>query len=380
MKTKQIVSLGIALFAMFFGAGNVVFPLALGREMGDSFPFALAGLFISGVLMPLIGVIACAFFEGDYKSFFGRIGFIPGELLALVCMITIGSLGAIPRTITLSHAAFSWYFPTLPLWLFTIIAGCIVLFFTLREGKVVDVIGKYLGPIKIVLLTSVIISGFFISSELKHTDFGAFKSFITGLFAGYDTLDLLGAIFFAKLIILSVGSEASKNKPLFIKNLIKAGAIGAGLLGIIYAGFMITSALHGASAGVVGRDQLIFALGDFLLGRLGILVSFTVAIACLTTAIALTAVFSDYVSSDLFRKKLSYKAAVVINVFITCAFANLGFEGVMKMIVPIAYICYPAMIVLCLVNIAYKTVGFKPVKIPVFLTLAATTLRYFGWF
>jgi LIVCS family branched-chain amino acid:cation transporter len=379
MTTKQIVSLGIALFAMFFGAGNVVFPLDLGRVMGDSVPFALLGIFLSGVLMPLIGVIACVLFEGNYKEFFRRIGYIPGELLALVCMVTIGSLGAIPRTITLSHASFSWYFPALPLWAFTILAGILVLFFTLREGKIVDVIGKYLGPIKIFLLTAVIISGFFTSSELIHTDFTALQSFTMGLFEGYGTLDLLGAVFFAKLIILSVGKEATRNKKVFITGLLKAGAIGAGLLGVIYSGFMITSALHGSQVAIVGRDQLIFALGDFLLGRLGILVSFTVAIACLTTAIALTAVFSDYVSNDLFRGKLSYKAAVIINVFITCAFANLGFEGVMKVIVPIAFICYPAMIVLCLVNIAYKTVGFKPVKIPVYATLAFTTLRFIGW-
>lgn len=379
MTTKQILSLGVALFAMFFGAGNVVFPLDLGRVMGDSIPFALLGLFLSGVLMPLTGVFACAFFEGDYKAFFHRIGYIPGELLTLVCMVTIGSLGAIPRTVTLSHAAFSWYFPAFPLWVFTIIAGIIILFFTLREGKVVDVIGRYLGPIKIFLLSSVIISGFFVPSALIHTDFTSLQSFAVGLFAGYGTLDLLGAIFFAKLIILSVGHEATVDKSAFLKGLLKAGAIGALLLGTVYSGFMITSALHGSQIPAVGRDQLIFALGDFLLGRLGILVSFTVAIACLTTAIALTAVFSDYVSNDLFRGRLSYKAAVVMNVFIICAFSNLGFEGIMKMVIPVALICYPALIVLSLVNIAYKTVGFKPVKIPVYVALAFSTLRYIGW-
>jgi LIVCS family branched-chain amino acid:cation transporter len=378
MKTKQIVSLGIALFAMFFGAGNVVFPLDVGRMMGDSVPLALVGLFLSGVLMPLVGVFACAFFEGDYKEFFGRIGTMPGELLILVCMLTIGSLGAIPRTLTLSHSAFSWYFPSFPLWIFTILAGIIILIFTLSEGKVVDVIGKYLGPIKIVLLSSVIISGFLTSSELIHTDFTAWQSFAVGLFEGYGTLDLLGAIFFAKLIILSVGEEAHVNKPEFLKGLLKAGVIGAGLLGIIYSGFMVTSAMHSSQIGVVGRDQLIFALGDFLLGRLGILVSFTVAIACLTTAIALTAVFSDYLSKDLLRGKISYKVAVVLNVFTICAFANLGFEGIMRVVVPIAAICYPSLIVLSLVNIAYKTVGFKPVKIPVYATFILTVARYIG--
>jgi LIVCS family branched-chain amino acid:cation transporter len=379
MTTKKIFSLGIALFAMFFGAGNVVFPLNLGRVMGDSIPFALLGLFLSGVLMPLIGVFACAFFEGDYKAFFGRIGYLPGELLTLICMVTIGSLGAIPRTITISHAAFSWYFPLFPRWVFSIIAGVIILFFTLREGKVVDVIGKYLGPIKIFLLSSVIISGFFAPSEMIHTQFGNLQSFVIGLFEGYGTLDLLGAIFFAKLIILSVGQESTADKSIFLRGLLKAGIIGALLLGSIYSGFMITSALHGSQVAIVGRDQLIFALGDFLLGRLGILVSFTVAIACLTTAIALTAVFSDYVSNDLFRGRLPYRVAVIMNVFIICAFSNLGFEGIMKMIIPVALICYPALIVLSLVNIAYKTIGFKPVKIPVYATLAFSTFRYIGW-
>jgi len=382
MKTTDIVSLGIALFAMFFGAGNVIFPLDLGRILGDQVVFGILGLFLSAVLMPLIGVFAGILYEGDYRSFFARLGKAPGELMTLICMITIGSFGAIPRILTVAHAAISWYYPSIPLWIFTIVAGLIILAATLKENNVVTVIGKFLGPIKIILLSSIIIAGFFTNGVLEHTSYSHLEGFWSGLIEGYSTLDLLGAIFFAKLILVSVKKDGHKNQRKLLIDLCKAGGIGAFLLGVMYIGFMLTSALHGQEVAFIGRKQLIFALGDFLLGRLGIVLGVTIALATLTTAIALIAVFADYVSTDLFRKKISYSTAAVMSVFAACAFANLGFEGVMNFIIPIAFICYPAMIVLSLLNISYKLFGFKPVKIPVFITLIATCLFawQFNWF
>jgi LIVCS family branched-chain amino acid:cation transporter len=379
MKIQQIFSIGVALFAMFFGAGNVVFPLDLGRTLGDNVWPAVFGLFLSGVLMPVIGVFAGVLFEGDYRAFFARIGAIPGELLTLVCMLTIGPIGATPRTLTLSHSGFAWYFPGLPLWLFTIIAGVIILALTLHKGRVLAIIGKFLAPIKIILLSLIIFAGFFATPMVPHTNFSSSESFWMGLFEGYGTLDLLVAIFLAKIIFAGLDKSLFDNRRKLLFDLFKAGCVGAFLLGIIYAGFMLTSSYHGLSVAAVSRDQLIFALGDFLLGRFGILASITVAVACMTTAIALTAVFADYVSTDLFKGKVSYKVAVIGSVFVVCCIANLGFEGIMKhFIVPVAFMCYPALIMLAVLNIAYKLFNFKPVKIPVFLTFVITVARYFA--
>lgn len=377
MKLSQIISIGVALFAMFFGAGNVVFPLDLGRVMGDQVIYALIGLFLSGVLMPIIGVFAGVLFEGNYRALFHKIGRIPGELLIGVCMLTIGPLGAIPRTLTLAHAGFAWYFPSFELWMFTLIAGIIILYFTLNKGGVVDAIGKLLAPIKISLLLTIIVAGILMAPSLEHVDISASEGFWRGLFEGYGTLDLMVALFFARLIFAGLDRQTIHSRSLMV-GLLQAGAIGAILLGLVYAGFMLTSAFRGAQIMDIGREQLVFALGDLVLGRLGIIASIAVAVACLTTAIALTAVFADYVSSDLFGNKISYKATVTVSVITICALANLGFEGVMQIIVPVAILCYPALIVLAVAGILNKTFGFDHIKVPVYMTFAGTVGLHIG--
>jgi len=377
MKFSQILSIGVALFAMFFGAGNVVFPLDLGREMGDQVIAALIGLFLSGVLMPIIGVFAGVLFEGNYRALFHKIGRVPGELLIGVCMLTLGPLGAIPRTLTLAHAGFAWYFPGFELWMFTVLAGIIILYFTLNKGGVVDAIGKLLAPIKITLLLTIIVAGVVMAPSLEHVDVSAAESFWKGLFEGYGTLDLMAALFFARLIFVGLDRKTIHSRSLMI-GLLQAGAIGAVLLGVVYGGFMLTSAFHGMQMVDISREKLVFALGDLVLGRLGIVASIAVAVACLTTAIALTAVFADYVSADLFGNKVSYKATVTMSVITICALANLGFEGVMQIIVPVAILCYPALIVLAVAGILNKLFGFEHVKIPVYVTFAGTVGLHLG--
>lgn len=375
----QVVSIGVALFAMFFGAGNVVFPLDLGRVLGDQVPVALLGIFISAVLMPLIGIFAGCVFDGDYKVFFERIGIWPGAILAFFCMVLIGPFGAIPRILTVSHGGLSWYFPNISLVLFTICAGALVLFFSLARANIVGIIGKYLGPLKVALLSLIIISGLFTPCVLVHTQVQPIQNFVRGFIEGYWTLDLLGAIFFARFVTGTLRKDAYSSPRALLADLFKAGALSAFLLGAIYAGFMLLGALQGARVpATVGREQLIYALADVLLGRWGVLSSFTVALACLVTAIALTAAFADYLSTMLFAGRLPYKAAVVFTVFVSSAFANLGFEGIMHAIAPVVKMCYPALIVLSLCNIAYKLWDMQWVKVPVYITLLVTIWYYYA--
>src|SRR3990172_2297492 len=111
MQKSKIVSVGLAIFAMLFGAGNVVFPLDLGRTVGAQVFFAVLGLTITGVIVPLIGLISAALFDGSYKKFLGMMGHIPGMFVALVCMLLIGPFGATPRCVSLSYAALQWHVP-----------------------------------------------------------------------------------------------------------------------------------------------------------------------------------------------------------------------------------------------------------------------------
>src|SRR5688572_23267278 len=134
MQKVKLFSVGLAIFAMLFGAGNVVFPLALGREVGDQVLFALLGLCVTAVLVPLLGLVSSMLFDGDYRKFLATAGSVPAAIVAFICMILIGPFGATPRCITLSYAALKWHMPQLSLFVFSLIAAVIIFIATIRKN------------------------------------------------------------------------------------------------------------------------------------------------------------------------------------------------------------------------------------------------------
>ena len=99
----ESLAIGLAMFSMFFGAGNIVFPLALGQYAGDQNFYGMLGLLLTAAFMPIAGVIAMILFDGNYRAFFGRLGRIPGFILALITISLLGPLGSTPRCIALSY-------------------------------------------------------------------------------------------------------------------------------------------------------------------------------------------------------------------------------------------------------------------------------------
>jgi LIVCS family branched-chain amino acid:cation transporter len=382
-KRFTIFALGLATFAMLFGAGNVVFPLALGREMGNMVFYAIAGFTLTAVIVPLLGLIAVMLFEGNYRQFLGTIGRIPGEFIAFLCMILIGPFACIPRCLVLSHASIQWHIPWLSLFAYSIIASSLVFAITLNKGRVIEILGKVLGPIKLTLLLSVAALGLISFSKFEPINIKPLQSFLKGFNDGYFTMDLLCTIFFSALIYAALKKHLSEEGKSSDKNLIISGLkvclIGGGLLGIVYIGFCLLAAMYGTHVYGVERAQLLSALTTYILGHgAGILANTTVAVACLTTAIALTTVFADYVFHEIFGGKYGYRYALLITTVITFAMTNLGFEGIMNAIEPIIVVFYPALIALCLVNIASKLWGFKYIKLVVFSTLFATLALKYG--
>ncbi len=380
MQTSRVIAVGLAIFTMLFGAGNVVFPLSLGRDMGSQVIFALAGLILTGVLVPVLGLISASLFDGNYKKFLGMAGGIPGALLALVCMLLIGPFGATPRCITLAHAAVAWHIPGVSLFVFSLIVAVLVFLATIKRSAIVDLFGRYLGPIKITLLLSIVIVGLFSSAKAPLSDIPALAGFLKGFNEGYLTLDLIATIFFSGLIISSIkarngGTMTSHQVMMFA---LKAGLIGGTLLGLVYSGFCILAAKYGVFVAGVEKEQLLSALASLVLGeRATMLANATMAVACLTTAIALTAVFADYLAHQLFFGRIKYAYALLLTVTANFIMTNLGFAGLARVIEPMAVLCYPALIVLSLANIAHVLADFKYVKHLVLATFAMTVLLKF---
>ncbi len=377
MNFANIISVGFAIFAMLFGAGNVIYPLMLGRDCGDKIWFALLGFLVTAVLVPLIGLVATMLCDGQYKKLLGSLGRIPGALIALVCMILIGPFALTPRTITVAHAAVKLYFPSFSIFYFSLISGGLIFLATIKRSKIMDILGTVLGPLKVGLLFVVIVKGLLQPHELLPAAASSMSNFFTGMTTGYATGDLLGVIFFSGLIFsgLRKGEDGPPNyKKLAMMGLL-AGLVGAFLIGAVYVGFSLVAAFNGVQIANVADGDIFSELSRIVLGNVGgFLPNITVAISCFATAVALTSVFAIYLQKEVLMDKLSYPVALGITVAISTVMSNLGFSGIMKVTMPVISLIYPALLVLALVQSAHVLFGFKWIKTPVFVTFVVTVL------
>ena len=374
---KKVLTTGFAMFAMLFGAGNVVFPLILGRDSGHQLFFGLLGFCMTAVIVPLLGLVAVMLHHGYYKCLLAPLGKIPAFLIIASCMILLGPLAMTPRCVTISYAAIKSYLPAVPIWIFS--GGCAVLIFlcTIKNSFIIDLLGKFLGPLKIKLLLFVIIKGIFAPVAMMPVALTKMEGFRLGLLSGYGTCDLIAIIFLSSLILSRLRQglhpEQQHDARAIIKLSLQASLVGGLLLSLVYAGFCIASGLHGAQLASVERADIFSSLSILILGEVGgCLANVTVAIACLTTAIALTAMFAMYLHKDFSASRLSYRFSLIITIIITAAIASLGFSGIMKFVSPIIEVLYPILIVYILGALLWKWWKLKTHR-PVSLTITPET-------
>lgn len=373
--SSDVVATGLAIFSMFFGAGNVVFPLVIGRYAGDKNFYAVIGFLVTAVCVPFLGLMSMVLFNGDYKKFFSRLGKIPGAFVIFILMALIGPLAAIPRCIALSYTTVKSFLPGTTLFYFSLISCVVIYFLAMRKSKVVHVLGRFLSPILLISLAVIIIKGFWGSPPAKFV-YGSRRTFLfQGIFEGYNTMDMLAAFFFSSVVILGLKRRRLSNgngeadKYSLIQGTLKAGLIGLSLLAAIYTGFSYVSAFYAQHLGGVESDALISAIAFHTLGAYaGIIACIAVSLACLTTAIALSVVFSEFLRVQVLYNRVGYRSTLLLTTVIAFAFANIGFAGIVRLIAPVLRVCYPALIVLAIMNIAYKLWDIQVVRIPVYGT------------
>lgn len=379
---SNTLATGLAMFSMFFGAGNVVFPLSLGQWAQSQNIFAIMGLLITSVGVPILGLVSMSLFNGNYKHFFERLGKIPGWILTVCIISLIGPFGAIPRCIALAYSTIKLSLPGLNLPFFSFVSCIAIYLFTFRKNKILDVLGYFLTPFLLISLVLIIVVGFIISPTAPISTHQPGETFLHGLLTGYQTLDLLGAFFFASVALACLEKDVDPNDTKTFKKLIfltlKAGGIAAALLAIIYVGFSYVAAFNSLALEGVPPDELIGVISHQVLGPLGGLVaSIAVVLATLTTAIALSAVFAEFLHYDVTKEKIGYQASLIITLILSFAISTLNFNGIALLLVPILQVCYPALILLSILNIAHKLFHFQMVKIPVLIVFAISLYGYF---
>lgn len=363
MTKKIVITSGLALFTMFFGAGNIIYPLELGAQAGSNILYVVLAFLLSAIGLPLLGLFATSLYHGDYWDFFKRLGKIPAFLLISFLLLIIGPLFAIPRTEAVTFHTMQ-PFLSAPLNNPYLFSGlyCILLFLlTYQHRKVVDVIGRFLSPIKLALFTILIIDGLMGPSNPIVTQHTVTESIKMGLLDGYSTMDLLATFFFCTVVyenILAKAKLSGINKPNdIVKIFLYSCVLGGILLGFVYVGFLLLAYNHASDLQGVDTANMIVAISNLVLGRMGSLfVGICVSFACIVTAIALTDVTTSFIYDHIVLRKIPRRVCLVLTISITFAMSIIGFVGIMKIALPILEILYPALIIYCIIAIIEKLV------------------------
>lgn len=351
-RSKDSLVLGLALFAMFFGAGNLIFPPALGLMSGEDWVLSGLGFFLTGIGMPLLGIIAVSRAGGTINDIGNKVGPVFSKIFATVIILAIGPLLAIPRTAaTTFELSVKPLFPNISPVVASILFFVITLYFVITPSEVVDKVGKILTPLLLFIVVAIIIKGIISPIGIPYGKMNE-NPFARGFLEGYQTMDALASIVFGGIILDSIITKGYVNKREQRSLTLKAGMIAAIGLTIVYGGFIYLGA---SSKGIFPIDtpktDLLIGITNLLFGDLAkVALGIGVSLACLTTAIGLTATVGNYFSG-ISNNRLSYKLVVVLTVIFSAIFATVGVERIVSIAVPLLITVYPVAIVLIIMNL-----------------------------
>ncbi|WP_051931495.1 branched-chain amino acid transport system II carrier protein [Clostridium sp. KNHs214] len=350
-KNKDALVVGLALFAMFFGAGNLIFPPELGMQSGSKWMLATLGFFLIGIGMPLLGIMAVSRAGGSIDKLCSKVSPTFSKILGTVIVLCIGPFLAIPRTgATTFEMGISPIFPGLNSVIFSIIYFSVTLFFVIKPSGIVDKIGKILTPALLAVLALIIFKGIISPMANPGTPFIK-NAFSSGFVGGYQTMDAMGSILMAGIVLKSLIDKGYKEPKVQMKLAFKSSLIAALGLAFVYGGLLYL----GATSNTVfpqniTKTQLVMNIAESTLGGFGsIALAICVTLACLTTSIGLTATTGNYFN-ELTKGKVSYEKIVIITTVISAILANVGVEKIVRLSMPVLVAVYPITIVLIVMN------------------------------
>lgn len=362
------------LFALFLGAGNIIFPPALGQGAGENLLVAMTGFLITAVGLPLLAVLAIANSstgrEGGLRTIANRVNPTFGAIFTLIVYMAIGPFFGIPRTATVSYeigivpflsitaAEKSW-----PLVLFTMVFFTITITLALNPAKLVDRIGKLLTPILFFVIGALVIKSFVTpmgAIQEAHDEYIThpfFHSFVEG----YLTMDVIAALVFGIIIINVLKAEGITKKVSVMKTMIIAGLIAAVGLTFVYLSLGYIGATSIDTIGIQDNGGAILALTSTVLyGSAGTtILAVTIIFACLTTSIGLVSACAQYFI--MIFPQFSYKTYVFLFAGFSAVIGNFGLKQLIDISLPILMMIYPLAIVLMLLSFIDKSFDRRPI-------------------
>lgn len=345
-RIKDGVIIGLALFAMFFGAGNLIFPPQIGIDAGNTWKLAAFGFFITGIGLPLLGTFAAVKGGEALKKFQPKVGKGVIVSFSVVVALTLGFV-AIPRTGATTHEmGFAMFVPEISPVLSAIIFFGITIALAYKPTGIIDRIGKYLTPVLVVMLGAIIIKGIIDPISVPQTGLGQ-GSFSKGFFGGYQTMDALGALIFGGIVLNTLREKGYKSEKMQMKMTAIAGGVAALGLSLVYGGLMyLGSTTVGMVAADVSKTSLTIMISSLLLGQTGTwMLGIGVSFACLTTSVGIVAMVGDYFS-ELTNGKIKYEITVIVLCLASGYISVLGVDGIVSVAGPILVVVYPIAILL----------------------------------
>lgn len=353
LSKKDLLLVGLMLFSLFFGAGNMIFPPFLGQAAGDQTWIAMSTFFITAVGFPILGVVAVAKSNG-LTNLARRVNPIFASVFTLLIYLSIGPCLGIPRAGSLPfELVVAPYLPEaisskLALFAFTSVFFAIAYWLSLSPSKLINRMGKILTPTLLCLILTIFIGSLFkplgeyASATAEYITSPAVKGFLEG----YLTMDTIAALNFGLVIAMAIKSKGITDEKAIVKTTIKAGCIAAILLIAVYSILAHLGASSGGHFGLTDNGaQTLNHVTTYVFGQSGaLLLAVTFTLACLTTSVGLITSCSQYFAS--LSNKVSYKTWVKILAASSMLFANMGLTTILAVSVPVLVAIYPIAIVL----------------------------------
>ncbi len=353
---NSIFLLGFSIFAMFFGSGNLVFPMQIGSECLNLWQVGFLGLLLSGIIVPFAGVFAIKRYQGSYDQFFKELGFGAHIIIPLILLSLLGSFGIVPRCITVAFGGFHVFEPKIPLWIFSLCFSVICFLVGLKDTRMLSIIGKFMTPVKLTTLALIIVVGVFSATKLPVSLYTPSSAFELGLMQGYQTMDLIAGFFFASLIFKHIEQKYGPGvsaKTIFWLSA-KASLIGASVIALAYGGLVYLGASYVDVISNVPSTEMLPTLTKYLLGNYStIVIALTMGFSCLATATALNNLYADFLRNTFKLKSEFFPLVLGGTTLVSFALSLLDFNGISEFLTPILDVIYPGLIGYTLASLMY---------------------------
>lgn len=351
LKRKELLFIGLTLFSMFFGAGNLIFPPFLGEQAGELAWLAMIGFIMSAVGLPVMGVIAVAK-AGGLKSLAGRVHPKFAFIFTLLIYLSIGPCLAIPRTASTSFemavVPFIGDYGKIYQLIYSFLFFGIALYMALNPEKLSDRLGKVLCPILLCLIAVIFIGSFFTRTFQYGSSVEPYTSqaLAQGFLDGYQTMDTIAALNFGIIIALNIQSKGIHDQKIIISSTMKAGLIAGLCLTLVYCALLHIGGLAGNIIGYHSNGaQTLMQFAQYLFKNIGVVIlGATFFIACLNTCVGLICCCSEYFYEVI--PQISYKKWAFLFASISMVISNIGLDMILKISVPVLNFLYPLSIVL----------------------------------